>query len=349
MIKVRKADEIYAKDGGWFHAKWHFSFDDYHDPQNMGFGTMRVFNDDTLVPGAVWPMHPHRDIEGLTYVPSGTFRHEDNLGNLYTMPAGSVQRMTLGSGAYHSEQNGSATEPLRFIQIWNIPRETGLAPGAESRPPTAAERTNRPPPRIGPRRDGRSPHAPRAGEAQRARRHVRIRVDLRIEDEHFDGFARHQHARKVLEADVVHGAVAADGHNRGTEPVFFFAELLPIEVGKKVPMLFLVVLPVEFEFSHSDAPKPLGHFDHVALENTHRHGGRILKEVADPGERIGAVRIGRTPHGSAAGGVDHAEARAALLVQSGRVLPFEVLELCEKLGEPLEPRGGDWWRSLLVV
>ena len=143
MIKVRKADEIFAKDGGWFHAKWHFSFDDYHDPQNMGFGTMRVFNDDTLVPGAVWPMHPHRDIEGLTYVPSGTFRHEDNLGNLYTMPAGSVQRMTLGSGAYHSEQNGSETEPRRFIQVWIIPRETGLEPGIERRETTAEERTNR--------------------------------------------------------------------------------------------------------------------------------------------------------------------------------------------------------------
>ena len=156
MIKVRKADEIYAKDGGWFHAKWHFSFDDYHDPQNMGFGTMRVFNDDTLVPGAVWPMHPHRDIEGLTYVPSGTFRHEDNLGNLYTMPAGSVQRMTLGSGAYHSEQNGSETEPLRFIQIWIIPRETGLEPGVESRQTTAEERTNRLLRVIGPDREGGS-------------------------------------------------------------------------------------------------------------------------------------------------------------------------------------------------
>ena len=156
MIKVRKADEIYAKDGGWFQAKWHFSFDDYYDPQNMNFGTLRVFNDDTLVSGAIWPMHPHRDIEGLTYVPSGTFRHEDSLGNLYTMPAGSVQRMTLGKGAYHSEQNGSETEPLRFIQVWIIPRETGLEPGVESRQTTAEERTNRLLRVIGPDREGGS-------------------------------------------------------------------------------------------------------------------------------------------------------------------------------------------------
>ncbi len=156
MIKVRKADEIFARDGGWFRAKWHFSFDDYYDPQNMNFGTLRVFNDDTLVPGAVWPMHPHRNIEALTYVPEGTFRHEDNLGNVYTMPAGSVQRMTLGRGAYHSEQNGSETEPLRFIQVWVIPRETGLEPGVERRQTTAEERTNRLLRVIGPDRDGGS-------------------------------------------------------------------------------------------------------------------------------------------------------------------------------------------------
>src|SRR3972149_1249734 len=68
MLSFRRKDGIYHKEGGWFAANWHFSFDEYYDPQNMGFGTLRVFNDDRLVPGAVWPMHPHRDIEGLTYV-----------------------------------------------------------------------------------------------------------------------------------------------------------------------------------------------------------------------------------------------------------------------------------------
>ncbi len=76
MIEVRRDPEIYEKSGGWFHARWHFSFDEYHDPANMGFGTLRVFNDDRLIPGAVWPLHPHRDIEGLTYVVEGTFRHQ---------------------------------------------------------------------------------------------------------------------------------------------------------------------------------------------------------------------------------------------------------------------------------
>ena len=142
MIEVRRKSEIYHKEGGWFSANWHFSFDEYHDPENMGFGTLRVFNDDRLVPGAVWPMHPHRDIEGLTYVVEGTFRHADSLGNGGVLPAGSVQRMTLGSGAYHSEQNGSQTEPIRFIQMWIMPRERGLRPSVEQKVFTREDRTN---------------------------------------------------------------------------------------------------------------------------------------------------------------------------------------------------------------
>ena len=142
MIQVRRKSEIYHKEGGWFSANWHFSFDEYHDPENMGWGTLRVFNDDRLVPGAVWPMHPHRDIEGLTYVVEGTFKHADSLGNGGVLPAGSVQRMTLGSGAYHSEQNGSQTEPIRFIQMWIMPRERGLPPSVEQKVFTREDRTN---------------------------------------------------------------------------------------------------------------------------------------------------------------------------------------------------------------
>ncbi len=144
MIEVRRDPEIYAKDGGWFQARWHFSFDDYRDPANVSFGTLRVFNDDRLIPGAIWPLHPHRDIEGLTYVVEGTFRHQDDRGGPAGMlPAGSVQRMTLGSGAWHSEQNGSETEPLRFIQMWIMPSERGLTPGVEQKVFTRQDRTDR--------------------------------------------------------------------------------------------------------------------------------------------------------------------------------------------------------------
>lgn len=143
VLKIRTDEQISDVDGGWFRARWHYSFDTYVDPEYTSFGTMRVFNDDRLVPGAVWPMHPHRDIEGLTYVVEGLFRHEDDVGGAPgPLPAGSVQRMTLGSGAHHSEQNASATEPMRFIQIWIMPSERGLPPGVEQKVLTTEDRTD---------------------------------------------------------------------------------------------------------------------------------------------------------------------------------------------------------------
>ena len=142
MIELRRDAEIFQTEGGWFSARWHFSFDHYRDPDNMGWGTLRVFNDDRLIPGAIWPLHPHRDIEGLTYVVEGTFRHEDDIGTGGILPAGSVQRMTLGSGAWHSEQNASETEPMRFIQMWIMPAERGVQPSAEQRVYTTQDRTD---------------------------------------------------------------------------------------------------------------------------------------------------------------------------------------------------------------
>jgi redox-sensitive bicupin YhaK (pirin superfamily) len=144
VIKVRTDEEIFRAEGGWFEARWHFSFDRYHDPENMGFGRhLRVFNDDRLVPGAVWPMHPHRDIEGITYVVEGEFEHADSLGEDGVLPAGSVQRMTLGSGADHSERNHRSDLPMRFIQMWILPAERGLPPSVEQRLFTEEDRTDR--------------------------------------------------------------------------------------------------------------------------------------------------------------------------------------------------------------
>lgn len=144
MLKIRRDAEISDVEGGWFRARWHYSFDTYYDAEYVSFGTLRVFNDDRLIPGAIWPLHPHRDIEGLTYVVEGSFRHQDDVGGAPgPLPAGSVQRMTLGSGAWHSEQNASETEPMRFIQIWIVPRERGLPPGVEQKVFTKEDRTGR--------------------------------------------------------------------------------------------------------------------------------------------------------------------------------------------------------------
>jgi hypothetical protein len=134
LIEIRRDSEIYAIDGGWFQARWHFSFDQYYDPQNMGIGTLRVFNHDTLVPGAVWPMHPHRDIEGITWVVAGTFEHADSAGNGGVLYPGAVQRVTLGSGLMH--RRGTTGRPNRCSSS-----RCGSSPIAVCRRPSSSSST----------------------------------------------------------------------------------------------------------------------------------------------------------------------------------------------------------------
>jgi redox-sensitive bicupin YhaK (pirin superfamily) len=143
MIQLRAAEGIHRSEGGWYSARWHFSFGSYRDPEQMGFGALRVFNDDRLIPGAVWPMHPHRDIEGITYVVEGTFEHADSLGNGGVLLPGAVQRATLGSGMQHSERNGSQDQPTRFLQFWILPDAADLPPSVEQQQFTREQRTDR--------------------------------------------------------------------------------------------------------------------------------------------------------------------------------------------------------------
>jgi redox-sensitive bicupin YhaK (pirin superfamily) len=147
MITVRKPDEIYQAHGriqdGTFDGRWHFSFDRYHDPEYVRFGSLRVFNDDTLSPGAVWPLHPHREIEVVTYCAGGEFRHADQRGAGGVLRKGWVQHTTVGTGMLHSEINNRPDEPMRFIQMWFLPSRYGLEPSVEQRAVERPERTNR--------------------------------------------------------------------------------------------------------------------------------------------------------------------------------------------------------------
>jgi quercetin 2,3-dioxygenase len=142
MLQIRRDADIHAEEGGWFSAHWHFSFGSYRDPEWTSVGPLRVFNDDRLIAGAVWPMHPHKDIEGITYVVEGLFEHEDSMGGGGYLEPGAVQRATLGSGMYHSERNGSKDEPMRFLQLWLLPHTANLPPGLEQRQFTEADRTD---------------------------------------------------------------------------------------------------------------------------------------------------------------------------------------------------------------
>lgn len=147
MIQVRRSEEIYQAFGrienGTFHGRWHFSFDQYYDPRFMNHGTLRVFNDDTLSPGAIWPLHPHREIEVVTYCAAGEFRHEDERGKGGILKKGWVQHTTVGRGMWHSEINNLPDQEMRFIQMWFRPSESGLVPSVEQRAVETIERTNR--------------------------------------------------------------------------------------------------------------------------------------------------------------------------------------------------------------
>lgn len=147
MIVVRRPDEIYQAGGrienGTFEGRWHYSFDRYRDPEYVRFGSLRVFNDDTLSPGAVWPLHPHREIEVVTYCAAGEFRHADEHGVGGVLHPGWVQHTTVGRGMFHSEINNRPDEPMRFIQMWFLPDKPGLEPEVEQKAVEQWERTNR--------------------------------------------------------------------------------------------------------------------------------------------------------------------------------------------------------------
>jgi hypothetical protein len=147
MIVIRRPETIYQAHGaiqrGTFTGRWHFSFDQYRDPEHTQFGALRVFNDDTLSPGAVWPLHPHRGIEVVTYCAGGEFRHADEHGKGGILRKGWVQHTTVGRGMHHAEINNRDDEPMRFIQMWFLPHTPDLTPAVQQKAVEKRDRTNK--------------------------------------------------------------------------------------------------------------------------------------------------------------------------------------------------------------
>ena len=139
MLELRPFKSLGGAHHGWLDAHHHFSFAEYHDPERMHWGNLRVWNDDIIAPGTGFAQHPHRDMEIITYVREGAISHADNLGNKGRTEAGDVQVMSAGTGIAHSEYNLEDT-PTQIFQIWIIPNEAGLPPSWGVKPFPKGER-----------------------------------------------------------------------------------------------------------------------------------------------------------------------------------------------------------------
>lgn len=155
-MRILGKDQHFTQEREWLKTTHHFSFGEYYDPNRMGFGPLRVFNDDTILPASGFDFHQHKDMEIVTYVIDGTLEHKDNFGNRGIVQPGEIQTMSAGTGVFHSEYNHSDTESLRLLQMWIFADTKNLKPSWGQQKFTKDERKNRLLPVITPDGKGKS-------------------------------------------------------------------------------------------------------------------------------------------------------------------------------------------------
>ena len=143
MIQTIRSNERYHAETDWLNTHWHFSFDHYHDPKNMNFGPLRVFNDDVVAPAGGFPFHAHREMEIITYIIEGAIEHRDDMGNTGVIRPGEIQRMSAGTGVRHSEYNPSKKDPAHLLQLWIMPAVQHLKPSWEQKNFSLADRSGK--------------------------------------------------------------------------------------------------------------------------------------------------------------------------------------------------------------
>jgi quercetin 2,3-dioxygenase len=200
MLTLRKSQDRGYADHGWLKSYHSFSFADYHDPDHMGFGNLRVINEDRIAPGTGFGTHAHRDMEIVSYVLDGAIAHKDSMNNSSVIVPGEVQRMSAGTGVRHSESNRAADKTTHFLQIWLLPSKQGIAPGYEQKAFSAADKRGALKLVASP--DGRDGS-------------VTIHADASIYAGLFDGAERAElalDARRLGYVHVVRGEAGVNGH-----------------------------------------------------------------------------------------------------------------------------------------
>jgi quercetin 2,3-dioxygenase len=199
MNEIRRSTERGLADHGWLKSFHTFSFADYYDPKHMGFGPLRVINEDRVQPGAGFGTHGHRDMEIISYVLDGELAHKDSMGNGSVIRPGDVQRMSAGTGVRHSEFNGSKERPVHFLQIWIEPQYRGIEPGYEEKRFSNEEKRGR---------------LRLIASPDRAEGSVLIHQDARVYAGLFDGEERAQltlSPQRQLYVHVARGRITANG------------------------------------------------------------------------------------------------------------------------------------------